>query len=168
MRKIITMALVLVPMAMMAQMKIATVDIQAVFNAMPEAKAATDKLDEASRQLKAEYEMMQAEFNDKYAAYQQIAIDDKTPQTIKERRVREIQEGDRDIDLFLAQSKETLAAQKQALEAPIYSKINAAIKKVGDNGGYTYIIDVSRTPVVYSGIGAVDVTDAVLRVLGVK
>lgn len=168
MKKIITLAIALLPMAVMAQMRIATVDVQAVFNALPEAKAAAEKLDEASKQLKAEYEMMQAEFNDKYEAYQLIASDNKTPQTIKDRRVREIQDGNRDIDRFLAQSKMSLDAQKQTLEAPIYNKINAAIKQVGEDAGYTYIIDVSRSPVVYAGATAVDVTDAVLRVLGVK
>lgn len=162
MRKILTMLLMLAPVAMLAQVKLATVDVQAVFNAMPESKVATEQLNAASAQLKAEYEMMQDEFNKKYAAYQQIALDAGTPQTIKDRRVREIQEGDRDIEKFLAKSKESLETQKQALEAPIYDRINRAIKLVGDEGGYTYIIDVSRTPVAYSGTGAIDLTQAVI------
>ena len=56
MRKIITLALVVAPLALMAQMRIATVDVQAVFNALPETKVAAEKLDQASKQLKAEYE----------------------------------------------------------------------------------------------------------------
>lgn len=168
MRKIITLMLVVAPLAALAQMKIATVDVQAVFNALPETKAATEKLDAASAQFKAEYEMMQDEFNKKYAAYQQIAVDSKTPQTIKDRRVREIQDGNREIDKFLAQCNASLEAQKQALEAPIYSRINTAVKQVGDAGGFTYIIDVSKMPVVYSGPSAVDVTTSVLNALGVK
>lgn len=166
-KRIITLAAIVAPMAVMAQMRIATVDIQAVFNAMPEAKAASEKLATASQQLKAEYEMMQDEFNQKYAAYQAIAADNSTPQTIKDRRVREIQDGDRDIEKFLAKSKASLEEQKRALEAPIYNKINAAIKEVGDAGGYTYIIDVSKAPVVYTGAGAIDVTTAVMKSLGV-
>lgn len=167
-KRIIAIAAALVPMAVMAQMRIATVDVQAVFNAMPEAKAATEKLATASQQLKAEYEMMQNEFNQKYAAYQAIATDNSTPQTIKDRRVREIQDSDRDIEKFLAKSKASLEEQKQALEAPIYKKIDAAIKEVGDAGGYTYIIDLSKSPVVYSGAGAIDLTEAVKKSLGVE
>ena len=167
MRKIITLALVVAPLALMAQMRIATVDVQAVFNALPETKVAAEKLDQASKQLKAEYELMQAEFNNKYEAYQLIANDDKTPQTIKDRRVREIQEGDREVNEFLTQSKESLEKQKMELETPIYNRIYAAIKQVGDAGGYTYIIDVSKTPVVYAGKEAVDLTEAVKTLLGI-
>lgn len=162
------LSLVVMPLVMMAQMKIATVNVQSVFDAMPETKLANEQLEKASQQYKAEYEMMQAEFNTKYAAYQAIASKNDTPVTIRDRRVREIQDFDREIEAFLARSQSSLATMKQDLEAPIYTKINAAIKNVGDAGGYTYIIDVSKTPVVYSGTGAIDVTSQVKRALGIN
>lgn len=165
---ITTLVLIAVPMMALAQMKIATVDVQSVFNAMPEAKDAAVELDNYSKQLNSEYEMMQAEFNKKYADYQTIAGDASTPATIKDRRVREIQESDREIDKFLASSRESIQARKAALESPIYDKINSAIKQVGDAGGYTYIIDVSVTPVAYSGSGAIDVTGQVKALLGAQ
>lgn len=162
------LSLVVMPLVMMAQMKIATVNVQSVFDAMPETKLANEQIEKASQQYKAEYEMMQAEFNTKYAAYQAIASKNDTPVTIRDRRVREIQDFDREIEAFLARSQASLATMKQALEAPIYTKINAAIKNVGDAGGYTYIIDVSKTPVVYSGTSAIDVTGQVKRALGIN
>lgn len=167
-KRIIALVMVVAPLTLVAQMKIATVDVQAIFDAMPESKAASEQLAAASQQLNAEYEMMQDEFNIKYAAYQKVAADAAVPQTIKDRRVREIQDGDREIGQFLEKSKAFLEAQKLALETPIYSKINAAIKHVGDAGGYTYIIDVSKVPVVYTGSGAVDLTNAVKKALGVE
>ena len=165
MKRFITLALVMLPLAVMAQMKIATIDVQSVFNAMTETKRAGEQLEKASQQFKSEYEMMQAEFNDKYAAYQALGGD--TPATIRERRVREIQDGNNEIEVFLERSQASLAAMKQELEAPIYAKIDAAIKEVGDAGGYTYIIDVSKSPVVYTGSGAIDLTDQVKRALGI-
>ncbi|MBR6488959.1 MAG: OmpH family outer membrane protein [Muribaculaceae bacterium] len=165
---ITTLMLVAVPVMAMAQMKIATVDVQAVFNAMPDAKTAAAELENYSKQLNAEYEMMQAEFNRKYADYQLIAGDAKTPTTIKDRRVREIQDSDRDIDKFLTTSRESIAARKALLEQPIYDKINSAIKQVGDANGYTYIIDVSTTPVVYRGANAIDVTEKVKALVGAQ
>lgn len=153
------------PLVVMAQVKIATVDVQALLDAMPESKAANEQLAKLSEQYKAEYEMMQSEFNSKFAAYQAIANDKDTPVTIRDRRVREIQDGDREIGLFLEKTKTLLQDKKQELEAPLYEKINAAIKQVGDAGGYTYIIDVSRSPVAYSGVGSVDLTDTVKQLL---
>lgn len=165
-KRLLTLVLVLMPLVLMAQMKIATVDVQAVFDAMPESKLASEQLEKASQQYKAEYEMMQAEFNAKYAAYQ--GLTNETPATIRDRRVREIQDSNSEIEAFLDRSQASLATMKQELEAPIYAKINAAIKDVGDAGRYTYIIDVSKIPVVYSGVGAVDLTGQVKKVLGVE
>ena len=165
MKRIITLALVLLPLAMMAQMKIATVNVQSVFDAMPESKLASEQLEKASQQYKTEYDMLQAEFNDKYAAFQGLAID--APAAIRDRRVREIQDSNSEIEAFLARSQASLAAMKQELETPIYAKINAAIKEVGDAGQYTYIIDVSKTPVVYTGAGAIDLTGQVKKALGI-
>ena len=112
--------------------------------------------------------MMQAEFNSKYEAYQAMTASKDVPQTIRDRRIREIQDGDREIEAFLEKSKSLLNEQKHALEAPIYDKIQQAIKQVGDAGGYTYIIDVSKTPVVYSGPTAIDLTTTVKKTLGIE
>ncbi len=161
------LALLTLPLAVMAQMKIATVDVQSVMDAMPESKLASEQLDKTSQQFKAEYEMMQTEFNGKYAAYQALASNSDTPATIRDRRVREIQESNSAIEAFLAKSQASLATMKQELEAPIYAKINAAISEVGDAGQYTYIIDVSKTPVAYAGADAIDLTNQVKKVLGV-
>ena len=167
-KRILTIAVLVAPLTMMAQIRIATVNVNEIFNAMPETKEANATLTGLSEQLKAEYELMQSEFNKKYAAYQAIASDDNVPATIKDRRVQEIQDGDREINQFLEKSKATLEMRRQALEAPIREKINAAIKQLGDTGGYTYILDVSTTPVVYSVPTAVDLTQQVKRMLGAE
>lgn len=167
-KRLLVMAVLLLPVSMMAQMKIATVDVQAIFAAMPESADAKAELDKASQQYKAEYELMQAEFNRKYDAYQSMSANKDVPATIRERRIREIQDSDREIEQFLTRSKQQLEAQKRELEAPIYSKISQAIKQVGNDGGYTYIIDVSKTPVVYSGSGAMDLTGEVKKLLDVN
>ena len=112
-------------------------------------------------------EQIMKPYSREYAAYQSIAVDKDVPATIRDRRVREIQDGNRDIEAFLETSKANLESLKQSLEAPIYNKINNAISEVGDAGGYTYIIDVSKTPVAYSGAGAIDLTMAVKKALGV-
>ena len=166
-KRFILLAMLMVPLAIMAQVKIATVDVQAIFELLPETKAANEALDKLSQQYKTEYELMQQEFNSKYASYQSIAGDDNIPATIRDRRVREIQDSNRDIEAFLDKSQTALMEKKNELEKPIYDKINDAIKQVGDAGGYTYILDVSKTPLVYVGAGAVDLTPSVKKILGI-
>lgn len=167
-KRFLMLALVVVPLTSIAQVKIAIVDVQAIFNDMPEAKQANELLNTTSQKFKAEYEMMQKEFNKKYAAFQSLVASDDTPETIRDRRIREIQDSDSKIGAFLEQTNTLLLKQKQELEKPIYDKIAQAIKTVGDEGGYTYIIDVSKTPVAYSGPQAIDVTSAVRKLLGLN
>lgn len=167
-KRILTLSVIVAPLAMMAQMKIATVNVNDVFNSLPETKEAQATLETLSKQLKAEYEFMLSEFNKKYATYQAMAGDINVPTTIKDRRVQEIQDGDRELNQFLETSKVTLEERRQALESPIRDKIQAAIKQLGDAEGYTYIIDTSTTPVVYSGASAVDLTKQVKKMLGAE
>ena len=167
-KRILTLAVIVAPLAMMAQMKIATVNVNDVFNSLPETKEAQTTLETLSKQLKEEYEFMLTEFNKKYATYQAMAIDVNVPTTIKDRRVQEIQDGDRQLNQFLETSKVTLEERRQALESPIRDKIQAAIKQLGDSEGYTYIIDTSTTPVVYSGASAVDLTKQIKKMLGAE
>ncbi len=167
-KRILTLALIMTPMLMMAQIKIATINVKDVFNSLPETKLANDELANLSEQFRGEYEFMLNEFNNKYAAYQAMSSDSKVPATIKDRRVQEIQDGDREINQFLEKSKANIEARRQALEAPIRDKINAAIKQLGDTEGYTYILDISEAPVVYSGQGAVDLTQQVKKILGAE
>lgn len=151
----------LMPFAASAQCKVATVNVQELFESHPASQAARQQLRDLSGKLHGEYEAMQADFDKKYAAYQQISSDNATPQAIKERRVRELQEGDLAIGSFLDESQRLLNKRKAELEAPIYQDINDAIRAIGDEQNLTYVLDVSKTPVAYAGQGAIDITEAV-------
>lgn len=139
-------------------MKLATVNVQELFDAMPEKATAEASLKNASDKYQAEYKTIQDEFNKKYADYQALANDAATPQTIKERRMQELQENDQKIQTFQRQAKLDLDELRKNLTAPIYAKIQKAVEDVGNEEGITYIIDTSDNRVVFRGAGAIDVT----------
>ncbi len=139
-------------------MKLATVNVQELFDAMPEKATAEASLKNASDKYQAEYKTIQDEFNKKYADYQALANDAATPQTIKERRMQELQENDQKIQSFQRQAKLDLDELRKNLTAPIYAKIQKAVEAVGNEEGFTYIIDTSDNRVVFRGAGAIDVT----------
>lgn len=139
-------------------MKLATVNVQELFDAMPEKATAEASLKNASDKYQAEYKTIQDEFNKKYADYQALANDAATPQTIKERRMQELQENDQKIQTFQRQAKLDLDELRKNLTAPIYAKIQKAVEAVGNEEGITYIIDTSDNRVVFRGAGAIDVT----------
>jgi outer membrane protein len=167
-KRFLTFLFLMAPLAVMAQVKIATVNVNDVFNAMSETKEANATLEALSGQLKAEYEFMLDEFNNKYAAYQAMVSDTNVPTTIKDRRVQEIQDADRELNQFLEKSKSAIEERRQALEAPIRDKIYAVIKQLGDTEGYTYIFDTSVNPLAYSGPSAIDITQRVKKILGAE
>lgn len=168
-RKVLLAIAIVLPMCVSAQVtKIAVVNIQEIYNACPEKAAAEKVLTDLSNQYKQEYKLMQDEFGKKYADYQRLANDPKVSATIKERRMQEIQNEDENVKQFLQKVDKELADKKAELNSEIYAKINAALKTVGDAGAFTYIFDVSQTPLAYTGATAIDLTATVKEVLGLK
>lgn len=165
MRKLILAILLAMPALLMAQ-GIAVYDAQAVYQALNERADAEAQLQAASARLQAEYKQMQEEFDRKYADYQALAADPSTPETIKQRRMQEILEGDKKIQTFQRQAEADLAKMKHELTSPLRSAINAAVKEVGDEAGYAVILDKSQ--VAYVGVATVDVTASVKAKLGLR
>ena len=104
MRRILFIINLLLPLLIVAQSKIAVYNSQDVFNALPDKAAAEAKLKATSDKLQAEYKMLQADFDKKYAEYQAIATDPATPAAIRDRRMQEV--GDQNgYDLILDVAK---------------------------------------------------------------
>ena len=166
MKKILMIALALMPLVLMAQSKIAVVNSQELFNLMPQKSAAEAQLKALSEKYHAEYELLRGEFDKKYADYQTVAADASMPETIKDRRIQELQESDKKMRDFERRAADEIAAQREALTKPITDKIQAAIRTAGERGGYDLVLDTAVTPVAYTGPNTVDITPMVKTLLG--
>lgn len=159
--------LMCLPLMLMAQAKIGIVNSQQLFDLMPEKAVAEARLQAMSDKYHAEYELLQADFDKKYADYQTIAADESTPATIRERRVQELQEGDKKIREFQQRAADDLAAQRAALTKPITDRIQAAIRTAGEQGHFDLVLDTAVTPVAYTGPNTVDLMPMVKTILGI-
>ena len=166
MKKILMIALALMPLMLMAQAKIAVVNSQELFNLLPEKATAEAQLKALSEKYHAEYELLRGEFDKKYADYQTVAADASMPETIKERRVQELQESDKKMREFERRAADDLTARRTALTQPITDKIQAAIRTAGAQGGYDLVLDTAVTPVAYTGPNTTDITPMVKTLLG--
>ena len=166
MKKILMIALALMPLMLMAQSKIAVVNSQELFNLMPQKSAAEAQLKALSEKYHAEYELLRGEFDKKYADYQTVAADASMPETIKDRRIQELQESDKKMREFERRVADDIAAQREALTQPITDKIQAAIRTAGAQGGYDLVLDTAVTPVAYTGPNTTDITPMVKKILG--
>ena len=168
-KRVILVVLMIVPMMVMAQnIKLGKVEKVAIFNAMPEKVEAEAQIKLLSDQYQKEYDLLRAEYNRKYADFQAMAIDNKTPGTIKERRMQELQENNDKIELFMKSVSADLEKKEQEFIAPLKKKIDEAVAAVGEAGGYLLIYDVNDTKIAYASDVFEDVTPLVKAQLNMK
>lgn len=167
MKRMILIAVALLPLVMMAQASIGIVNSQQLFDLMPEKAAAEAQLKTLSDKYHAEYELLEREFDKKYADYQTVAADPSTPEGIKERRVQELQEADKKMREFERRAADDIAARRTALTQPITDRIQAAIRTAGEQGALDLVLDTAVTPVAYTGPATIDITPVVKAILGI-
>ena len=168
MKRILTIAVALLPLMLLAQARIAVINSQQIFDLMPEKAQAEAQLQSLSDKYHAEYQMMMDEFDKKYADYQTIAVEPSTPAAIRDRRMQELQQEDQKIRDFEQRANDDITARREALTKPITSKVQAAITAAGQQGGYDMVFDTAVTPVAFVGPNIVDLTPAVKAILGLK
>ena len=167
MKKLIALLLMLLPFAGAVnaqEVKIAFVNTQEVFMALPEVADMQKKLEDLNAKYKKELETMQGEYQKKYSDF--IAQQDSLTENIKVRRMQEVQDMQQRMDNFVLVAQQDVAKQQQDLLTPIQQKIQDAIKAVGAEKGYTYIIDPQV--LLYQGSNAIDATQFVKAKLGLK
>ena len=165
-KKIFLAIALILPLSVMAQ-KFAIVDIDQVIQAMPETAAMQKQLEETSKKYEAEFQKLQEEVNKLYTDYQTIQNDANTPESIKERRVQEIQERAQKVDQFRATAQQDIQRLQETLMTPIQSKFTDAVKAVGAEGNYTFVLPNDPSLLLYTGADVVNVTAEVRKKLGI-
>lgn len=165
-KKILLAIAVALPMSAMAQ-KFGVVDLEAVFSAMPETAAMQTQVQETSKKYEAEFMKLQEEVNKLMADFQTIQNDENTPQSIKERRLQEVQDRYGKVQQFRETAEAEIARLQQQLSKPIQDKLTEAIKSVGAEGNFTFILPNEPGLLLYQGTDVVDVTPQVRTKLGI-
>lgn len=165
MKKLVVLIFMLLPLAgVFAQDKIAIVNTADIFNVMPEVSAVEKQLATLNEQYEKEFKTMQDEYTKKYSEY--MSQQDSLTENIKLRRQQEIQDLETRIQNFVPVAQQEMQKKQQELYAPIQQKMQDAIKAVGDEKGYTYILNPQV--LLYKGNNAIDATDFVKAKLGIK
>lgn len=162
-RRLLIAILIALPFSVFAQ-KFAIIDTQSLMESMPELKTANEQLEAANKKYAEEFKMLQEEFRKKYEEFQ--ALDPSTLQTIKDRRMQEMQELDNKIQQFQATASQDLQRQQQQLMAPIQEKVMQAVQAVGAEGSYTFVFEKGQA--IYTGSDVADITAAVKSRLGIQ
>ncbi|MDE6496118.1 MAG: OmpH family outer membrane protein [Duncaniella sp.] len=162
-KRLLLAIMIALPMSVFAQ-KFGVINTQALMETMPEMKTVQEQMEASAKKYQAEFDKLKEEFDKKFTEFQ--ALEESTPQTIKDRRMQEMQELDAKIQQFRETALQDQQRQQQQLMAPIQEKVMKAIQSVGDEGGFTFIFE-NMMP-VYTGKDVTDITESVKTRLGVK
>ena len=155
------------PMIAFAQeIKIAHVNFQEVLLAMPEIPGIEKEMAKITETYQKELELMQGDYQKKYMDY--VAQQDSLTENIKLRRQQEIQDIQERLNGLYELAQKEVPEQRQKLIQPVQEKVIKAIKDVGDEKGYTYIVSMEPALFLYTGTTSVDATPLVKAKLGLK
>ena len=165
MKKItLLLMLMLLPFVASAQVKFGHLSYDQVFKSMPEYVLAQANLNDLRGKYDAEMKRVEDEFNRKYEEFLDGQAD--FAPTILQKRQSELQELLTKNVAFKAESERLLRQAEADTYAPIREKLQNAIRKVGAEQGYAFILntDGDACPYIDPKMGE-DVTELVIEAM---
>lgn len=168
MKKILVMILMLAPMSIFAQ-KFAHFNMANILPEMEEYKTAMAEMQKLTTQYQEELERLQKEYQTKGEEFQKLSEDQSTAQAILQSKAQDLQKMEQSIQDFYQASQQDLQKQNDEKMEPIRAKIMTAIKKIGENGSYVYVVDTSTGAISFINQSlSTDVTAQLKAELGIK
>jgi outer membrane protein len=149
-----------------AQAKFGHVNTQEIIQAMPEYTKAKSEIDALQQQYEADLKSMQDELQKKAEAFDKEQA--TLPDNIKQRRNQELQDMYTKIQQSYQDNQQALQKASSDKMQAITTKVLDAIKTVGQEGGYIYIMEMNAGIPYISTTLSSDVTAQVKTKLGLK
>ena len=159
MKKIMIAILLMAPLSIFAQ-KFAHFNTADIIPNMKEYTTAMDEMQTMQKQFEDDLKLMQDELQKKTEEYQKEQAN--LLENVRQRREQELQ----DLYNRLQQSYQD---NQTALQKAQAEKVMEVVKKLGEAGGYVYVVDTSAgvIPFVNSALST-DITDQVKKELGIQ
>jgi outer membrane protein len=149
-----------------SQPKFGHVNTQEIIQAMPEFTAARTEIEKLTEQYQADLKSMQDELQKKAEAFEKEEA--TLPENIKTRRNQELQDLYQRIQQTYQDNDQALAKAQQEKMQAITAKVLEAIKTLGQEGGYVYIMEMGAGIPYISTTLSTDLTAQVKAKLGLK
>ena len=166
-KKLIILFIAITPLALVAQeSKIAYVNSQELFGMMPELSSIESELNTKQEQIKKNAEALEAEYNNKMQEFQNS--DAEVTESILMDRQKQIQQIEERYQAFMQNSQREVQDLQQKLLSPVQDKLQKAIRSVGEEKGFIYILDLASGSVAYHSPTAIDANPLVKAKLGIN
>lgn len=166
-KKIIVFLLAIAPLAAVAQNQIAYVNTAEIFSLMPEIPEIENQLEKKQQEIVESEQAIRDEFNNKADEFQSKV--ETASESAKADMQKQLEQLEERYNMFVQNSQREMGELQQKLIAPVQDKISKAIKEVGDEKGFAYILDVTtqNSPIVYINDNTIDATALVKAKLGI-
>lgn len=152
---------------MVQAQKIGHIRMDELVQLMPETKAAKTEIEAYAQKLDADFQEMQQELMTKANEYRQKEAD--MTKLNRETKMQELQSLQERIEAYQQSASLDLQQKQEELLNPIIEKAEKAIQEVCVEGGYSYVLDSSRSKGVVLAINTgEDVMPLVKKKLGLQ
>lgn len=166
-KKLIILFFAIAPLALVAQeSKIAFVNSQELFGSMPELSSIETQMNTKQEQVKKNAAALETEYNNKMEEFKN-STDEVTEALLMDRQ-KQIQQIEERYQTFMQNSQKEVQDLQQKLLAPVQEKLQKAIRDVGEEKGYTYILDIASGSIAYHSPTAIDANPLVKAKLGIN
>lgn len=166
-KKFFILLIAFAPLAAIAQDgKVAHLNSQEIFSAMPELSDIEKQLTTKQEEITKNQQALNEEFSKKLEEFEKSAA--TASETVKQDQQKQLTQLQERFQLFQQNSQKEFEALRTKLLEPVYQKIQNAIKTVGDEQKFSYILDLASNTVVYFSPTSVDATPLVKTKLNLK
>jgi len=166
MKKVLIAILMMVPFSLSAQ-KFAHFNSADVIPNMKEYTTAQEELQAMEKQFSDDLKLMQDELQKKSDEYQKEQAN--LLDNVKQRREQELNDLYQRLQQSYQDNQQALAKANQEKMGAIQEKVLAAVKKLGEAGGYVYVVDTSTGAIPFINTQlSTDITAEIKKECGVQ
>ena len=122
-------------------LKIGYLNKDEIYRAMPDYDSATVRVENFRKELVKQLEEMQSEFDNKTSAFDKESKN--LPDLVRKTREQELKDLNIRIQLFQVKASQQVNNKNTELIQPLTAKVDKAIKDVGKEQGFTFVIDAA-------------------------
>lgn len=128
-------------------LKFGHINSDELIQALPEYDSANVKLENLSKELTNNLELMSVELNNKNEAY--LKESKNLTDLVRQTKEQELVDLQRRIQEFQTNAQSQFQNRQVELLQPIYAKVDKAIKDLGKENGFIYIFDIAKGGLVF-------------------
>lgn len=147
-------------------LKLGHIDSSKLLAIMPERDAAQKQIETQAKEFETQMKAMQAEYQKLYQAY--LGERETLSEALRADKEKEIMDKQNRMQQYDQFAQGAISKSKEDLLKPIFDKASKAIKDVGEENGFTYVIDLSTGVVLFNSSSSIDIMPLVKTKLGIQ